>query len=176
MARIVLGVVGILFGLGIVAVGAGALWSEQAVGAFLNAGEARSPGTVRFTAEKRDYTVFLGSGGNSGLTRDSRCNVTRANESVVKLRGDRTKVSVDERTIGEFEGIPGTTTVECTFAERDLDLVSARFYVAPQREWLRTLGFVGLGGGVIVILVSVFSIFAGVRSRAAPVSPSGSAG
>lgn len=173
MARIVLGALGILIGIGVVALGAGALWSEQAVSAFLNAGEGRSPGTVRFTAEDRDYTVVLGSGGNGPLTRDSRCTVTRANESVVKLRGDRTRVQVNERTIGEFQGIPGTTTVECTFVERDLDLVSARFYVAPQREWLRTLGFVGLGGGVLVILMSVFLILAGVRSRASPAAPAG---
>ena len=166
MLRIVLAVVGILIGVGVLLAGAGALYVEQASGAFLNAGEARAPGEVSFVAEDRDYTVHLGSGADS-LRNDARCTVRRGNESVVKLRGDRGTVSVSGRTVGTFQGVPGTTRVECTFVERDLDNVSVRFYVSPQREWLRTTGVVLIGLGVVVILGSTALIVSGVRARSA---------
>jgi hypothetical protein len=165
--RIVLAVVGILVGVGVLIAGAGALYVEQASGAFLNAGEGRAPGEVRFVAEDRDYTVHLGSGATDSLRNDARCTVRRGNESVVKLRGDRGGVSVSGRTVGTFQGVPGTTRVECTFVERDLDNVSARFYVSPQREWLRTTGFVLIGLGVVVILGSTALIVTGRRPRSA---------
>jgi hypothetical protein len=166
MVRIILAVVGFLLGAAVVAVGGGALYVEQASGAFFNSGEARAPGEVRFVAEDRDYIISLGSGATDSLTRDTRCTVRRGNESVVKLRGDRGAVQIDGRTVGTFQGIPGSTTVECTFVERDLELVSARFYVAPQREWLRTTGFVFIGFGVLILLGSTLLLVSGIRSRA----------
>jgi hypothetical protein len=57
--------------------------------------------------------------------------------------------------------------VECSFVERDLQRVSARFYVSPQREWLRTFGFVLIGLGVVGVLASAFLLVTGIRSRAA---------
>jgi len=164
--RIVLAVLGMLLGAGVVALGGGALYVEQASGAFFNSAEARVPGEVRFVAEDRDYIVSLGSGATDSLARDTRCTVRRGNESEVKLRGDIGAVQIDGRTVGTFQGVPGTTTVECTFVERDLDLVSARFYVAPQREWLRTTGFVFIGFGVLILLGSALLLVSGIRSRA----------
>ena len=167
MIRIVLAIVGILVGVGVLLTGAGALYVEQASGAFFNAAEGRAPGQVRFVAEDRDYTVHLGSGATESLQRDTRCTVRRGNESKVELRGDRGNVSVGGRTVGTFQGVPGTTTVDCKFVERNLQRVSARFYVSPQREWLRTLGFVLIGIGVVVIVGSALLIVAATRGRRA---------
>jgi hypothetical protein len=157
----------VLLAVAVVVAGAGALWVEQASGAFFNAAEGRAPGQVRFVAEDRDYTISLGSGATDSLTRDTRCSVRRGNESEVELRGDRTGVSVDGRTVGTFRGVPGSTTVECRFVERIVQRASARFYVSPQREWLRTTGFVLIGLGVIGILASVVLLLSGIRSRGA---------
>lgn len=165
MVRIALAIVGILFGVGLAVTGGVALWAEQASGALFNEAEGRAPGTVTFAAEDRDYTVHLGSGARSGLQNDTRCTVTRANESVVELRGDRGGVSVGERTVGTFRGLAGTTRVQCAFVERNLQRASARFYVAPQREWLRTAGFVLIGLGVVGILLSTLLLLSGIRSR-----------
>jgi hypothetical protein len=74
---------------------------------------------------------------------------------------------VTGETIGEFEGRGGPTTVECTFVERDLENVAARFVVQPQREWVRTVGFVLIGAGIAGLLVSVALILSGMRARSA---------
>jgi hypothetical protein len=68
-------------------------------------------------------------------------------------------------TIGEFEGRGGPTTIACTFVERDNDNLTARMVIAPQREWIRTIGFILIGAGVFGILGSVALILFGVRAR-----------
>jgi hypothetical protein len=165
LARIVLGILGILAAVGLIVVGALLLAADQGLGAVDAAAEGRTPGTARFDAEDRDYTVSLGSRAREGVQHDARCTVTRADGSTVRLRGDRGGVSINNKTIGEFAGVAGPTAVECAIDERAFNRTSVRFYVAAQREWLRTLGFVVLGAGIVVLLGAVALLLMGVRSR-----------
>lgn len=165
MIRIVLGIVGILVAVGLVVLGAGFLAAESTVGALDPAARGNAPGSVRFDAEQRDYTVAFNMRQADTLVNDARCAITHPDESVTRIRGDRQKVALTGETIGEFEGRGGTTTVECTFVERDLENISARFVVSPQREWIRLAGFAAIGAGVFGLLVSVALILFGVRGR-----------
>jgi hypothetical protein len=163
--RIVLGIVGILMSTGVVLLGAGFLSVESTIGALDPAARASIPGTVRFDADDRDYTIAFNSRRPVTLVNDARCTITHPDESVTRIRGDRQKVSLAGETIGEFEGRGGSTTVECTFVERDLDNVAARIVITPQREWIRVVGFLFIGAGVVGILSSVALILFGLRAR-----------
>src|SRR5215217_7281577 len=166
MVRIVLGIVGVLAATGVLILGAGFLSVENTVGGLDPAARGSVPGSVRFDAEERDYTVAFNTRQADSLVNDTRCTVTHPNESVTRIRGDRQSVAEEGKTIGEFEGRGGTTTVECTAVERDLDNLSARFTVAPQREWIRIVGFTLIGAGIVGILVGVALILLGARARA----------
>ena len=165
MVRIVLGIVGVLAATGLAFLGAGFLAVENTVGSLDPAARASIPGSVRFDAEERDYTISFNTRRSDALVNDARCTITHPDESVSRVRGDRQKVSLEGETIGEFEGRGGATTVACTFVERDLDSVAARIVVTPQREWIRSVGFVLIGVGVAGILGSVALIMFGVRAR-----------
>ena len=166
MIRIVLGIVGILVSAGVVFLGAGFLSVESTIGALDPAVRAPIPGTVRFDAEDRDYTIAFNSRQPEALVRDARCTVTHPDESVTRIRGDRQKVSLRGETIGEFEGRGGSTKVDCTFVERDLENVGSRIVITPQREWIRIAGFVLIGAGVVGILISAALVMFGARGRA----------
>jgi hypothetical protein len=163
--RIILGIVGILLSTGAVILGAGFLSAENAIGGLDPEGRGSIPGSVRFDADERDYTVAFNTRQPETRVNDARCTITHPNESVTRIRGDRQAVAEEGVTIGEFEGQGGTTTVECTLVERDLDNIAARFTVAPQREWIRIVGFVFIGAGVAGILLSVVLILFGTRAR-----------
>ena len=165
MVRIVLGIVGILVATGVVFLGGGFLAADTTVGSLDPAARGSIPGSVRFDADERDYTVAFNIRRAESLVNDARCTVTHPDESVTRIRGDRQKVSVGGETIGEFEGRGGVTTVDCTFVERDLENISTRFVVTPQREWIRTIGFVLIGVGIFGILASVALILFGLRAR-----------
>jgi len=168
VVRIVLGIVGILAAVGVVALGAGFLAVENTVGALDPAARASIPGSVRFDADERDYTVSFNVRRPESLVNDARCTIIHPDEQVTRIRGDRQNVSLHGETIGEFEGRGGPTTVDCTFVERDLDNVAARIVVTPQREWIRTIGFVLIAAGVAGILAAVALIVFGVRARSRP--------
>ena len=165
MVRIVLGIVGILAATGVAFLGAGFLAVENTVGSLDPAARASIPGSVRFDADERDYTISFNTHRPDSLVNDARCTVTHPNESVSRIRGDRQNVSLAGETIGEFEGRGGRTRVDCTFVERDLGNVAARIVITPQREWIRVAAFVLIGAGVAGILASVALILFGVRAR-----------
>jgi hypothetical protein len=165
VVRIILGIVGVLAATGVAILGAGFLAAEQTVGSLDPAARGSIPGTLRFDADERDYTVAFNTHRPESLVNDARCTITHPNEFVTRIRGDRQKVSLAGETIGEFEGQGGATTVDCTFVERDLDNVAARIVITPQREWIRIAGFVLIGAGVAGILASVALILFGVRAR-----------
>jgi hypothetical protein len=166
LVRIVLGIVGILGSVGVLVLGVGFLQADTLIGSLDPVARLTAPGSARFDAEERDYTVSFNVRRPESLVNDARCTITHPNESVTRIRGDRQSVSVAGETIGEFEGRGGPTTVACSFAERGPNTV-ARIVVAPQREWIRIVGFVLIGAGVVGILVSVALILFGVRARQA---------
>lgn len=165
MVRIVLGIVGILGAAGLIAIGVGLLQAESTLGGLDPAARLTAPGSVRFDAEERDYTVAFNSRRPETLVNDARCTITHPDESVTRIRGDRQNVSISGETIGEFEGRGGSTTAECTFVERDLENVGANLVITPQREWIRIIAFVVIGASVFVILVSTALILFGMRAR-----------
>jgi len=165
VARIILGIVGILASVGVLALGVGFLSADSLIGSLDPAARITAPGSARFDAEDRDYTVAFNTRQADALVNDARCTITHPNESVTRIRGDRQKVSLSGETIGEFEGRGGPTKVDCTFVERDLENVSARIVVSPQREWIRIAGFVLIAAAVAGILASVALILFGVRAR-----------
>jgi hypothetical protein len=173
MGRIILGIVGILFGVAWVVVGAVLLFAEQSIQLLDPAAEGRVPQEVRFRAEKTDYNVALRGTGISDATVSSvRCEITRANESKKLIRGDRQNVSVSGgsvHSIGSFDATPGTTRVRCFWDDDDQDR-NIRFFVAEQRDTLRTVAFVVLGVGVVLIFGSFIPLFTGIRGQSAPPS------
>ena len=99
--------------------------------------EGRAPGTLRFDAQDARYTVALSAkpdGFFDGLSRterrqrfrvhesdasQARCAVTHPDGSTSHVRGDHQTVSetfgTSYVTVGEFDGKPGATSVECRF-------------------------------------------------------------
>lgn len=99
--------------------------------------EGRAPGTLRFDAEPRRYTVALSAkpdGIFDGLSRterrqkfrvhdsdasQARCTVTHPGGGTSRVRGDRQTVRESFGnvyiTVGEFDGRAGPTTVDCRF-------------------------------------------------------------
>ena len=99
--------------------------------------DGRAPGTLRFQARDVRYTVALSAkpdGFFDGLSRterrrkfrvrdsdanQARCAVRHPDGSTTRLRGDRQTFSetfgTSYATVGEFDGKPGTTTVQCRF-------------------------------------------------------------
>ena len=167
MIRIIAGIVGTLVAVGVILVGVGFLQVESTLGALDPAVRASIPGTARFDAEERDYTIAFNARQAESLVRDARCTIAHPDESVTRVRGDIQETAITGETIGQFEGKGGPTAVECTFVERGPD-ASSRIVVTPQREWIRTVGFIVMGAGVFVLLGSVALIMSGARARSKP--------
>jgi hypothetical protein len=166
VVRIILGILGMLGAVAVLFVGVGFLQADSLVGSLDPAARGSIPGNLRFDAEERDYTIAFNARRPESLVADARCLVTHDDTSTDTLRGDRQGVSVTGETIGEFEGKGGPTAVACSFVERGPDTV-ARIVVTPQREWIRTVGFVLIGAAVVGILVSFALILFGIRARSA---------
>lgn len=155
----------LLFGTLSIVVGGFTLAAEQSLNVLDSEVEGRVPGTLSFDAEERRYVVSLQFASES-LAHDTRCDVRRANESVVKVRGDVQAVSVNagrRHSVGEFDAVEGSTEVECRFVERG-EAASARVHVSKVREGFRWFAYTGLGVGVLLVLLGVGFLFRGLRS------------
>ena len=153
--------------MGIVFVGVGFLQVESTLGALDPAVRTPILGAARFDADERDYTIAFNARQVEALVRDARCTITHPDESVTRVRGDVQETAITGETIGQFEGKGGPTTVECAFVERGPD-ASSRIVVTPQREWIRTVGFIVIGAGVFVLLGSVALLLSGAHARTKP--------
>jgi hypothetical protein len=110
-------------------------------------GEGRAPGTLTFDSERERYVIALSAkpdGIFDGLSRterrqkfrvresdasEARCAIRHPDGSRSAVRGDRQTVSETVgnvyATVGEFDGQPGTTAVECRFDPPE-DLIGTR--------------------------------------------------
>ena len=141
-----------------------ALFSEQALRTVDSAAEGRMPETVGFDAEEGRYGIALFAGATDSLARDTRCEITLANEERKSIRGDVQAISVSGKikSVGEFAAVPGRTEVSCRLVERDQDLVSQRFAVSRIHKAWRTAALVAIGAGVVALLLGVWVLFRGL--------------
>lgn len=123
------------------------------------------PGTVRFDAEDRRYSVLL-RGGNDDSNR-ARCDITRSDGTRAKIRGDIQVIALESgagETVGEFQAKDGPTVVACRWAERDarrLELV-----VAPQEEKLRFVAIALIIAGGVLLLAALLLLALGAKDWA----------
>lgn len=161
---VAIGVALLFFGTVSIAVGGFALAAEQSVNVLDSDAEGRVPGVLTFDAEDRRYVVSLQFASES-LANDTRCDVRRANESVVKLRGDVQAVGVSagrRHSVGEFDAVEGRTEVDCRFVERG-DAASARVYVSTVRSGFRWFAYTGIGVGIVLLLLGGAALFRGLK-------------
>ncbi len=127
------------------------------------------PGTLRFDADDARYSVLLDSRRrrSTGDSYRARCDITRADGSQAKIRGDIQVIAVEGagQTIGEFQAKVGPTVVACRWAEsatRQLSLV-----VAEQQKELRFAAVALLIAGGAFLLACLVLLALGAKGWAA---------
>ena len=162
---VALGVALLFFGTVSIGVGGFALAAEQSVNSLDTEARGRVPGALTFDAEDRRYVVSLRFAAES-LANDTRCEVRRANESVVKLRGDVQVVGVSagrRHSVGEFDAVEGRTEVDCRFVERG-EAAGADVYVSKVRTGFRWFAYTGIGAGLVLLSLGGAALFRGLKN------------
>lgn len=149
-----------------------AMIAEQGVQNYLEA-EVRGdiPGSASFTAEARRYNVLLNLRNRENrrvrgsFVTAARCEARLSDGSVKRMDGRRqgTSVSGPAPSIGAFTATAGRTEVRCAWDRERSEL--GRFTVAPVNETIRTLAFVAIGVGGLILLLGFWILFGHLLRR-----------
>jgi hypothetical protein len=154
---IVLAVVAVL-----VIIGGGVAMVASRTASWLDpVAEARTPGTATFVAENETYDVLLIEERHASARSAAsfRCVVTLADGRTIDLDGSVQDVSTEianTESIGQFDAVPGATSVFC-----DADGGDNKFVVDTESLLAKAALWVLLGG-VALLLVATGLILGGV--------------
>lgn len=144
--------------------------------------DAVGRGTVRRTSaptpaafvvpagERRDYTVYLrtGGGGTDGddpVVAATTCVATLPNDARTRFSGARQTVSVtlgSLASVGSFSSPPGPVAVRCVLGSARFGDDAAEFVVTPGRPSVTGSGILAIIGGVLAILLGIAVTGAGI--------------
>jgi hypothetical protein len=161
---VVLGIVLTLLGLMVTITGAIAGLASDTAASIDPDGEARTPDTIRFEADARNYEVMLVGGRrsvSSSVADSTTCEVRLANERRITLDGSRQGVSstnANIASIGNFDAVEGITTVDCNAGGRQgvRYIVDSTSRLEAAAIWLLIAGCVVIGIGVSLLLAGIF--------------------
>jgi hypothetical protein len=165
-AWVVMGIVVAVFGLMITIGGALVSVASDTLASIDPDGEARTPASIEFVAERATYKVSLvgeRETGSASLATNTTCQVRLANEQRLTVDGTvqaMATTSGNIASIGSFDAVPGPTTISCDAEGRP----NMRYIVDRQSE-LDSAALWIVIGGVLLLCVGTCLILGGIFWR-----------